>query len=206
MIIEFYGCPGCGKTYAVRQIIGHDETIAMSSNCIKRNIICLLKSISKLTPESRRLKKELNMLIGTQNTRPLFIERSVEDFLNNIVLLAFGYNHIHRKTVMAEGIVHRIVSMAVNFGWDENTVVEILKCCTCVLKKTQPIYLDVDVDTCLESIKKRNRHETEMDELTDEKLKVYLERFKHTFDTITEQFGYRRITRSEYVMIKEFAI
>lgn len=204
MTAELYGCPGCGKTYVVRQIIGHDETVAMSTNYIKSSIINFAKIISTWTPESRFLKRKLHKVISGQNTTPIFITRNVNSCLNNITILCFGYKHLKTKIIMAEGLVHRVVSMAVNFGWDERIVFEILHCFDSVLKDVQPFYLEVDLSICFVSIKNRNRHETEMDELSDEELRLYLKKFKDLFDSVTTHYGYKKITRNDYKELEEY--
>ena len=56
MIVELYGCPGCGKTYLVHKITGDDKTIAMSDNKIKSNMINAAKKISLFTPEALKLR------------------------------------------------------------------------------------------------------------------------------------------------------
>lgn len=203
MIIELYGCPGCGKTYAIKEITGEEKTIAMSNNMLKNSLISLLKRLSLYTVASIKLKKNIKRCIQDENTCPIYINRSVESYINNIVILSFGYKHINKNMAMAEGLVHRIVSMAVNFGWKKETVYKFLDCIVDVMGNVQPVYLKVPIETCFESIKKRNRHECEMDELNDEMLMNYLKTYLYLFEYVTNEKKYLTITRDNISLVKE---
>ena len=65
------------------------------------------------------------------------------------------------------------------------------------------VYLDVPEDECFKSIKNRNRHEHDMDELDDGALRNYLTSYKQYFEKIYQQYGFMRITRNDYERIKE---
>lgn len=197
MIVELYGCPGCGKTYLVHKITGGDKTIAMSDNRIKSYLIKLAKKMSLFTPEALKLKKTILDIIEKENQCRIYINRSAEYFIDNIVLLAFGYRHIKKDMIMAEGLIHRVVSMAVNFGWDEDVVDRIIDTLSIQLSDVKPFYLYVEPDVCFKSVKERNRHETEMDELQDDKLKSYIQDFKRLFDHITNKYHFMKITRED---------
>lgn len=203
MIVELYGCPGCGKTYLVHKITGKDDTVAMSDNKIKSSLINVAKKVSLFIPESVKIKKSLLEIVKDEPQEGLYIKRSVKEFVDNIVLLAFGYKHIKKDMFMAEGLIHRIVSMAVNFGWGEEIVDRIIDTISNLLGNVSPVYLYVDPEVCFESAKERNRHDTEMDELQDDKLKSYIHDFKRLFDHITVKYQYIKITREDYSALEE---
>lgn len=203
MIIELYGCPGCGKTYLINQVTGQTETVAMSKNWIKNILLYIAKRISLLTPESIKLKKKILKCVKQENEKFLYVDRSVKYFINNIVMLVFGYRHINKNIYMAEGIVHRVISMAVNFGWETDVIDSIMESLSDIMNKVTPFYLEVNVNTCFESIKKRNRHENQMDELDDQKLLKFLKAYYDDFEYITEKYGFIRICRDDYKMLKE---
>ena len=115
MIIELYGCPGCGKTYLIQRITGQTNTVAMSDSNIKNMLINIAKKTSLLSPKSMRLNRKILSCVKNENDKPLYVNKVVEYFVRNIVLLSFGYRHIKKDMFMAEGLVHR-VAKAVNFG------------------------------------------------------------------------------------------
>lgn len=203
MIVELYGSPGCGKTYLVHKLTGQDNTVAMSDSKIKRVLINAAKKLSMLTPESIKLKNNLRQAVNEGPRKNIYIDRSVDYFINNIVLLSFGYRHINKDMLMAEGLVHRVVSMAVNFGWNEDIVDRVLEVLTEPLQNVKPVYLKVNADICFKSAKLRNRHESEMDELSDVMLRKYIKDFEILFDHVTNKNNYTIITREDYSAIEE---
>lgn len=203
MIIELFGCPGCGKTYLIHELTGETNTVAMSNNRLKNVLIRLIKKASLYTPESRILYRKLSDCVKGQNHKGIYISRSVECFLKNIVLLAFGYKHIKKDMYMAEGLVHRVVSTAVNFSWNSEIVESLIDTLSDYMTNVVPIYLDVDQITCFQSIRARNRHENDMDELSDKDLVKFLESYKVLFDCIVKSKSYLTVTRDDYYKIRE---
>ena len=104
---------------------------------------------------------------------------------------------------MAEGLVHRVVAMAVNFGWSTNTIDRLVTVLSDDIVNVKPFYLKVDMETCFNSIKKRNRHETQMDELDDDELTEFLHAYCSLFDYVTKRYGFEEITRENYTSLKE---
>ena len=104
---------------------------------------------------------------------------------------------------MAEGLIHRVVSMAVNFGWNEAIVDQIINALFTQPIEVKPVYLVVDPNICFESAKFRNRHDTEMDELSDDLLRNYILDFKKYFDHITNKYHFLKITRDDYSALEE---
>lgn len=201
MIVELYGCPGCGKTYAIKAVTGEEKTIAMSNNLIKNGIIKLAKQMSLYTFSSIRLKRNLKKCVKNERNSAIYINRTVETYIDSIVALAFAYKYV-KNMWMAEGLIHRIVSMAVNFGYTEETVYKLLACLKAVMINVKPVYLDVPISICFEGIKNRNRHECEMDELNDKMLMAYLESYRHLFECITDEYGYMKITRNSISVLE----
>lgn len=203
MIVELYGCPGCGKTYLIHQLTGNDNTVAMSNNRLKNFVIGKIKGVSFYLPESVKLYKSIISCVKNEKQEPVYIDRTVEQFARNIVLLAFGYRHIKKDILMAEGLVHRVVSMAVNFGWNADVIDRLMMILSGDMKDVKPFYLKVDIETCFSSIKQRNRHETQMDELDDNELKEFLCAYHNLFNHITEHYHFTEITRDNYASLKE---
>lgn len=203
MIIELYGCPGCGKTYLIQRITGQTNTVAMSDSNIKNMLINIAKKTSLLSPKSMRLNRKILSCVKNENDKPLYVNKVVEYFVRNIVLLSFGYRHIKKDMFMAEGLVHRVVSMAVNFGWNSDVVDRIMLVLSDEMKDVHPFYLEVDVETCFRSIKERNRHETQMDELDDKDLRSFLKEYEKLFSYVTDNYNFEKVTRDDYRPIEE---
>ena len=106
---------------------------------------------------------------------------------------------------MAEGLVHRVVSTAVNFSWNSEIVELLIDALADYMTNVVPIYLNVDQTTCFQSIKARNRHENEMDELSDTDLVKFLEAYKALFDCIAKSKSYLTVNRDDYYKIRELA-
>ena len=202
MIVELYGCPGCGKTYAIKAVTGEEKTIAMSNNWAKKKIINWAKKMSLYTFSSIKLKHNLIKCVKNERNSAIYINRAVEAYIDSIVALAFIYRHV-KNMWMAEGLIHRVVSMGVNFGYTDETVYKLLSCLKDVMINVKPVYIDVPISICFEGIKKRNRHECEMDELNDKMLMSYLESYRHLFEYITKKNGYMKITRNNISVLED---
>lgn len=119
-------------------------------------------------------------------------------------MVAFGYKwSLNRNIYMDEGLIHRIVSFAVNYNFSIEQTFLIIDLFEKYLKKSTVIYLDVNIKDCLNGIKKRDRHICEMDELKDKTLEQYLNHFKIYFDAIYHRYGHMKITRENYKELKE---
>ena len=201
MILELFGLPGAGKSYIIKKINNNKPIGAASCNSLKNAIISILKKCSVYTPSSIMLKHDLNIICRDINTMPLYIKRDVRYHINNLVMVAFGYKHSGKKMIfMDEGIIHRIVGLAVNY---ELTIEKTIEKFKPYIDIATVVYLDVPEDECFKSIKNRNRHEYDMDELDDDALKNYLSSYRKYFEKICQQYRFMRITRNNYERIKE---
>lgn len=196
MIVELFGLPGAGKTYVINTIRGNCTIGVESKNRFKKFFINIIKSFSLFTPESLKLKRDIHGLLKLDSSEPLFISTSIEKHLNNIALVIFGYSHSTRsKLFLDEGIIHRVVSFAVNYNLELDVVLKITDIVIPYLKLVNCFYLDCDVQECFSSIKSRNRHFCEMDELDDTKLIAFLSAYKVYFNAIQEKYHFPVITR-----------
>lgn len=110
----------------------------MSDSNIKNMLINIAKKTSLLSPKSMRLNRKILSCVKNENDKPLYVNKVVEYFVRNIVLLSFGYRHIKKDMFMAEGLVHRVVSMAVNFGWNSDVVDRIMLVLSDEMKDVHP--------------------------------------------------------------------
>lgn len=205
MIIELFGLPGSGKTYAINKIKGNNLLNVTSENRIMNIILSFLKQVSLYMPSSLRLKRKLVCTFNKILTYPIYINNPKSFYIDNLTVVAFGYKHSGNKDIyMDEGIIHRIVSFSVNYNVDLEVFDEIVKIFTPYLSNVKIVYLDVDIDECIDSIKKRNRHDCKMDEMSKDLLDEYLKKYRFYFDYIMSKYNFiSRITREDYRKVQE---
>lgn len=204
MIIELFGCPGSGKSFLMGKIVKNKSAARNldSKNLIKTSIIRTMKKAVVYFPSSIFLKKKIYKVLSKQSQIPVFIDRPMKVWIDNLVMLNFVYRILKKRNLfMDEGLVQRTISMCVNFQWDTNIAINIIN----LLPGSQfctPFFLDVSVDDCLKSIKARDRHTAQMDEMDNQLLTRFIECFYKYCEIVTETGGYSRVKRNEYEEIK----
>ena len=129
MIIELFGLPGCGKTHLINEIRGNSPLALVSENRIKRIVIYFAKLLSSFTLESVFLRKKLMNVLSKQELHPIYLKKDYRKYIKNLVMLCFGYKHAGSKTLfMDEGIIHRVVSLAVNYNLEIDSVFLLIEC------------------------------------------------------------------------------
>lgn len=205
MIVELFGCPGAGKTYIINAIKG-DSSIAMTSkNKFTSVMIGLAKRLVVFSPNMLILKRRVKNVIRGKRLEARYINKSINYLLDKIIIVAFGYGRLENKKhiFMDEGIIHRVVSFAVNYNLEIEDVLNILKILEPYFKKSMVFYLDVSETKCFEGIRKRNRKECEMDFFDDVKLKAFIKEYKKYFDSICYYYHFEKITRESYSKLEE---
>lgn len=205
MIIELYGLPGSGKSYTIQQLNGGKPIGMETKNKIKKRIISCCKKLAIWMPDSLSLKKKLKSEVINLQTSPMFIERTINEYINNLVMIAFGYRWTNgnKKLYMDEGIVHRVVSFAVNYNMSIDQMMKVLDILKKYIDKAIVVYLDVEITDCLNSIVKRNRHQYKMDNMNRKQLELFLSSYIKYFDAINSRFGFYHITRDSINQLKE---
>lgn len=204
MIFELYGLPGSGKSFIINKLVKVESNDLVKKSIVKKSMINLAKTLSIWMPSSIKLRKKINFIIKDYAMTPKFIEREVCTHINNILMIAFGYKWSGTRTIyMDEGIIHRIVTFAVNYNLPIEQTCLLIDLFENHLKKALIVYLDVKTIDCISGIQNRNRHNCEMDELKGEKLFHYLNCFKRYFDIIYYKYGHVKINRENYKKLKE---
>lgn len=204
MIIELFGLPGCGKTHLINEIRGNSPLALVSENKIKRIVIYFAKLLSSFMPESVFLRKKLMDILSGQELHPIYLEKDCQKYIENLVMLCFGYKHAGSKTLfMDEGIIHRVVSLAVNYNLGVNSVFLLIECLKKYVCISKIFFLDVPIEECLKGIEERNRHSCLMDELKGSELKAFLLSYQKYFDAIQKKYNFLRITRNQYDELKK---
>ena len=207
MIIELYGLPGSGKSYLIQQINGNKPIGMMTDNKVRQLLIGMMKKAAILAPSSILLKKQLKTVVYGAAEKPVYFEWKKQYYLDNLTMIAFGYRWSGKKNIfMDEGIVHRLVSFAVNYDLPVESVLAMVDTFRDYLMNVEVFYLDTDIEKCVESIQKRNRHGYKMDELTGDKLYCFVNNYRKYFDVITREYSYRTVTRDHYEEIKQLLI
>lgn len=199
MIIELFGSPGSGKTYAINQI--HPGAIKEGKN--KKDLVLdpikrvIKKSIS-LTPYAFAIRRKIRgCIVGCKIETPKYKPVEINDFIWNISMLGSVYRFSRRNVYMDEGIVHRTISMCINYGIDKEICENIIKNLSYVIKDVNVIYLSVPIDECMKSIIERNRHEHSIDELKGEKLSAFLRSYEEYCNYISNVFGFIKVDRNK---------
>ena len=203
MIIELYSIPGAGKTTIIKSLTGGNATSFSKNRHAKAIVINFAKEVAKYMPSSLKYKKKIKQAVTSYAKRkPQFIERSFEKHLNSIVLVAWGYVKSSKDIYMDEGLIHRIITLSVNYGLSDQELIRVVGVFKDVLQRASCFYLDVPAEECFEGIKKRNRHKCEMDELTDDQLKVFLNRYAHCCELVKNNYHHETVTRSNYDVMR----
>lgn len=198
MIYELYGVPGAGKTALINKVKGKDTISFKGALGIKDKLFSLLKIFVAYIPSSIAYKVAIKKIIGNRNLKAHYISSTVAHNINNIVMVAFGYKYLKGNLYMDEGIIHRIMTFAINYDINiEDTLrlVDVFSDCMCNVKS---FYLKEPVALCFQSIKQRNRHESEMDEMEDEKLIIFLNEYEQYSEAIEKRYGHLIITRENF--------
>lgn len=203
MVIELYSIPGAGKTTIIKSLIHGAATSYSGKRGARRFVIQTAKKIAVYMPESLKYKKQMKEAVfNYQCRRPLFYNRSFNQHLNNIVLVSWAYKHSSKPVYMDEGLVHRLIALAVNYDLSDDELIRLVDIFRGIIAKANCFYLDVSVQVCMDGIKKRNRHMCEMDDLSDEKLIDFLKRYEHFCITVRDHFNHPTVTRENYEIMR----
>lgn len=202
MIVELFGCPGSGKTYAIETISEKEAYKNISkSKGIKKRVKQFVKKLILLSPCAFDVRKIIKKSITTTSkSRGKYTYMNIGEFIRNISMLLGIYyyiSYINRNLYIDEGIVHRVISMGINYGLTKETTGDIIESLEKYLKKVKIFYLATPIDVCYQSIVKRNRKESVIDFLSTEEVKDMLSEYFLYCEYIQRRFGYERIKRDE---------
>ena len=203
MIVEICGLPGAGKSFLIQQLNGSRIHDGKDGRKLLAFFIRIAKKAAVWMPSSLILKRKIKGALKDIPEQASFFPRKKSNYINKLAMLAFGYRWSGRNVIYVdEGIVHQVVSFAVNYNFPMEKVFGLLDVLRKYMIHTEVIYLNVDLDECLKSIRKRNRHVCDMDELTGEQLRCFLSSYRKYFEAINQKYQYRTIGRDQYNEIK----
>ncbi len=207
MVVEFMGMPGSGKTFISNALV-----LSLKQDSVKAiNIIDksrynffykgLFKILKLMGPRRKvyrefalRLKRILNKRLDKMAK---FNNCCIDTYINSIVFYCFLYDlfyHKRRLYIFDEGILQQLVNIMVNFNPSEEEINEILE----LFKgyHIPVIYLRVEIDDVLNSIKSRDRHDCYIDELEGEELINFLIKYQNDCERLCDKMGCVLIDRN----------
>ena len=194
MIVEYFGIPGCGKTYQANLYKQELKANGISYIDLSRwkGAPVWLKVFYKLAdktfvfvPKYRRLKAQLRYLCNdVYGKEPKYLPFSVDYCIDRIIGSVFLQDIFGGRKKVAindEGMMQWVVFLSVQYEIPIDNIVEVLKP---VNGNCKTVYIDVSVEVAFNNIKKRNRHICLMDEMDDLKLRNYLEEYSELCNEI----------------------
>ena len=182
MIVEYLGIPGSGKTYNKKLYIeqlskAQKEWIDISRwkgmpFCLK--LFYKLSDYSIfLVPKYRRLIKLYRDACKIKSNNSKYFPLSFEICLRDIVQASFLHDFFGKWTCVIindEGQLQRIVTLAVQY---EVSIEDLMSVYLAEKHIEETIFVDITTENAFCNIKARNRHDCEMDEISDDMLKGY---------------------------------
>lgn len=196
MKMEFFGPPGCGKTYIVENIRGISrESIKAKAN---NPILSKIKKVSRYSPISLYYKYCFKRLISKESLFASFHETSVSDMIDSIILVATSYKiGMHSSIILDEGLVHRIIAFGVNYNLSNTKIIQLITIFEDLLKNVDVVFVSVPIDEIMNFIRLRNRKETAMDYFDDTKLRDFITKYDVTCREVAEHFQFHRLCRQD---------
>lgn len=197
MTIEFFGPPGCGKTYLTEQLTGlnRQEIRKKATN----PILAKIKFLSRYSPVSIWYRYQIRRIILTENLSYRFHETSLDTMIDSIVLVATSYKlNLRVKNVLDEGLVQRIISLGINYELSVEKIIQIINLFSSIVKKQKVIYIYSSIGDILIGIKDRNRKEAKMDFFDDDVLIEFVSRYEYVCNRVAKYFNFQSITREDF--------
>lgn len=202
MKLEFYGPPGCGKTYILEKLTGVDRTQIRKE--ATSETLQILKKLSKLTPYSIYYKLKLKRLLKNAVLQPLYHETDLDTMIDSIVLVATSYRiNLKSKKVLDEGLIQRIISLSINYNISDESTLEIIKFFKPLLTHVKVVSIYLSQEDLLKSIKLRNRKESKMDFLEETVLEDFIQKYVRLCRIVTQNFHFEEITREDFDLFIE---
>ncbi|MGT2910905.1 hypothetical protein ACVR1I_04210 [Streptococcus cameli] len=196
MKIEFYGPPGCGKTYIVEKLTGTSRELIRKK--ATSPFLAKLKLLSKYSPQSLYFKRNVKKILKNESSQPLFHETDKNLMIDSIILVATSYKlKIGSKNILDEGLVQRIISLAINFGLSNEKTIELIAFFEPLLKEVKVVSVSLSFEELWDSIKKRGRKESKMDYFDDATLGAFVRRYIELCEVVTSTFKFEEITRAD---------
>lgn len=209
MIIDIIGLPGSGKTFFSNSLVEYFKREGIkvinmtenrrASNFFKKLTIYIDRKLAFLSIDYQKLQKSLDNIL-----KDVIVEnKDLSTFKKYKKELSYSL-YVHKKYaketgifIFDEGCYHELCALLMRFGFDnreyEVKLHDILKCLN-----IKNIYFRCSTDIAFQSIRKRNRHTCEFDELGDEELRKYLTELETLISSLKVDFDLRIDRNLEY--------
>lgn len=187
--IELFGIPGSGKSYFTKRLVGRNKKLKNYILWERSSIIGrIVKKIAMFTISffySSKIKCMSDKYIETSSVEALYTaHKDIQEYFERIIYLMFIYRlaaMFKISIVTDEGILHTVATMVVDFDVTLKNRNQIYK----LISDTDLcIYNHVSVDKAIESIRVRDRHVTQIDDLSPEKLNQFLMGYSQACDSL----------------------
>lgn len=199
MIVEYFGIPGCGKTYQAniykkelkRQGLSYIDLSRWKGMPLWLKIFYKFLDISLiLLPKYRKLYNQFHLLCkDSYDKKPAYLPFSVDYCIGRIVCSIFLQDVFSRSKkilINDEGLMQWVVFFNIQYNISTDSILSILEPLN---KNCRTIFIDTTINAAFENIKKRNRHVCEMDKMEDSQLMKYLIEYDKVCKVICEK-GY----------------
>lgn len=211
MVVELFGLPGSGKSYIATNLINElkaKDIKAVNMTEYMNNTFegkmkkwLLLCGIQFGILEKKTREEIINMLPQNETWVSKFGIYESASYSINMMVLNLLVQKMKRDDVVYiydEGAVHSIVKMMADFELDNSVTKKLTEYVIETISSRGGIvvYNMATIETCLQSIKKRNRHVCTFDELSEKKLNKILNNYKVYCDEIANYSSVMQINRN----------
>lgn len=195
MIIELFGLPGSGKTTCC-SLISEKRFFDNPMYFFKEKLIgkiifhifilfCpfnfdLLKKYSDLKKCFYDLKKRNRLDCSVRLSK----------YVKYALFIYFLEKKNNRRNIIIdEGVIHYSMAIYAEFDVTFESCFEMIKILNLDINNVQLVLLNLDIETCISNIKKRNRHQTAIDDLNYFELVDILEKYREYIDMILKRMN-----------------
>lgn len=206
MIIEFTGLPGCGKTYLaselVRRGIVRENMVQKERTVLWFKIIWRIgeRIVPLLSPGYRkRLRLLQSAFADAGRQKALFADRDIMYDIKRIAFLRYLYDRYEDKAdiyLFDEGILQSFLNIFVYFHIDMKSYISLIG--DFLAGNILLIELKTSPGQAYGAIRRRNRHAARFDELQDEELNAFLDRFSGVESVLAPRFCCLSLDREDH--------
>ena len=212
MVIECIGLPGSGKTYLMELVekeLRRREVdyVNVSANLMNRITWKILRKAARaliyLDADARWLRDRLVKILDEEGerSRSFGIYENERYTVKSAALLAFLYRRMIRSPklyLFDEGLVHTLVKFCADFRLSDETFRKMVTESERGVRSARIVILnEIPVQDCLASLKDRDRHICEFDELGGEQLTALLGEYERLNNVYKENFRVLEVRREE---------
>lgn len=179
MIVELFGAPGSGKTTICNQL--EEESVAVNvMDRYREHTIgkIYMHFFWKTFFFKKNIKKKYNYLMAIFDNAG-YSSKDLRELITFIMFTYFleeKFAYSEKKLIFDEGVVHYMIALYAEYGIDIDTLNKVKSILS--IPTISVIGLDICKENILRNIKKRNRHRTKMDSLSDSEMSKLVDRYQ----------------------------